>query len=103
MDIAESRPCQLPFAVMGKSPYNSSPGLELQCANMRGKKASVSNTPTVAFPVVAVEMSTLVLLQHQLNPNQDKKKTKQAKKNYFDNLGKEVNLKSSGVGKLYNL
>lgn len=33
VEIAESRPCQLPFA--GKSLCNSSPGLELQCANMK--------------------------------------------------------------------
>lgn len=93
VEIAESRPCQLPFAVMGKSLYNSSPGLELQCANMK-KKASVNNTPTVAFPVVAVEMSTFLLLQHQRNPNQDKEKSKKKKKKTPTNSDEEVNLKS---------
>lgn len=89
---------------MGKSLYNSSPGLELQCANMK-KKASVNNTPTVAFPVVAVEMSTLLLLQHQCNPNQDKEKSKTKKKHQqiLMTWGKEVNLKSVDVGKVYNL
>lgn len=72
---------------MGKSLYNSSPGLQLQCANMKKKKkASVNNTPTVAFPVVAVEMSTLVLLQHQRNPNQDLKKKQPNKQKKQTNL-----------------
>lgn len=37
VEITESRPRQLSFAVMGKSLDNSSPGLKLQCANMKEK------------------------------------------------------------------
>lgn len=68
---------------------------------MKGeKKASVNNKPTVAFPVVAVEMSALSLFQHQHSPNQDGGEIQL--KSIVVIWRKEMNLESSGAGNLFN-